>query len=135
MLKPPHWAKNAIPTPRGWVDPRTGELLVSRKLSDRQITEYFGVNQKSEPITEVKPLIEADPVLEEVSVTAEPLIEADPVLEEVSTLSEPLVEDYESYTKAQLVEIAEQKFGVNIPSTRSKSSIVAELNNLESLSQ
>ena len=32
-IKPPSWAKNAIPTTRGWQDPRTNELLKSAKLS------------------------------------------------------------------------------------------------------
>ena len=31
-LNPPSFAPNAKPTPRGWVDPKTGELLVAVKL-------------------------------------------------------------------------------------------------------
>lgn len=29
---PPSWAKDAIPTERGWVSPKNGELLVSCRL-------------------------------------------------------------------------------------------------------
>ena len=32
--------KNAIPTTRGWVNPETGELLKSQKISVDQITEW-----------------------------------------------------------------------------------------------
>lgn len=28
---PPHWCKDAIPSVRGWCDPKTGELLISVK--------------------------------------------------------------------------------------------------------
>ena len=73
MLKAPAWAKNAIPTEKGWVSPK-GELLVARKLSDRQFTEYWNA-QKNDvpapaPIQEPAPIIEADPVIEEASPTA-----------------------------------------------------------------
>lgn len=35
-LSKPNWAPQAIATPRGWVDPRTGELLVGvRNLTSR----------------------------------------------------------------------------------------------------
>lgn len=30
-ISPPNWAKNAIPTKQGWVNPKTGELLVSKR--------------------------------------------------------------------------------------------------------
>ena len=40
MIKAPAWAKNAKPTTRGWVDARTGEVLVSRKFSDREVKEW-----------------------------------------------------------------------------------------------
>lgn len=31
LKNPPRWAPNAIATAKGWVDPKTGELLVSVK--------------------------------------------------------------------------------------------------------
>ena len=97
MLKPPAWAKAAVPTEKGWVNPRNGELLVSRKHTDRQLIEYWNFHKgsapapKPAPIQEPAPIIEADPVIEEAAPTAEPLIEADPV-------------DYWSMTKAQMIE-------------------------------
>lgn len=41
-MQPPNYQKDAIPTPQGWRHPRTGELLVSRPLSQTQIDEYMG---------------------------------------------------------------------------------------------
>lgn len=34
--------KNAIPTPKGWVHPKTGELLKSQKMTAAQIAEFYG---------------------------------------------------------------------------------------------
>jgi hypothetical protein len=45
-IKPPSWAKNAVPTPQGWRDGRTNELLKSQNLSQEQINDYLGVTEK-----------------------------------------------------------------------------------------
>ena len=42
-MQPPNYQRDAIPTTRGWVHPRTGELLVSRKMSEAAINEYLGI--------------------------------------------------------------------------------------------
>ena len=130
MLKPPTWAKGAIPTEKGWVSPKNGELLVSRKHSQRQLIEYWNSNNgKPAPIQEPAPIIEADPVIEEAAPTAEPLIEADPVIEETSSSSETIVEDVDhwSLTKAQLVEHAYEVHGVELDSTMTKAKMIEEL--------
>ena len=121
MLKPPAWAKGAIPTEKGWVSPKNGELLVSRKHSQRQLIEYWNNAKgvpvsapKPAPIQEPAPIIEADPVIEEAAPTAEPLIEADPV-------------DHWSLTKAQLVEHAYEVHGVELDSTMTKAKMIEEL--------
>ena len=43
MIKPPNFAKNAVPTPRGWTDSRSGELLLARKIKQTEIDEYLGL--------------------------------------------------------------------------------------------
>jgi hypothetical protein len=50
---PPNWAPNAIPTVHGWVDPKTGELLVSKKGLTNTVSGY-GKNRRplSQPIKE-----------------------------------------------------------------------------------
>lgn len=37
--------RGAIPTSRGWENPKTGELLKSQKISQEQIDEWFGVSE------------------------------------------------------------------------------------------
>ena len=41
--------KGAVPTVRGWVHPRTGELLKSQKISQTQIDEWHGVSAAPAP--------------------------------------------------------------------------------------
>jgi hypothetical protein len=124
MLKPPAWAKGAIPTEKGWVNPKNGELLVSRKLSDRQLTEYWNAQKTSAPAPtpapapKPEPIIEADPVVEEAAPTAEPLIEAEPVEEDV---------DHWSLTKAQLAEHAHAVHGIDLDTSMTKAQMIEEL--------
>ena len=120
MLKPPAWAKGAIPTEKGWVNPKNGELLVSRKHTDRQLIEYWNFHKNSAPapkpapIQEPAPIIEADPVIEEAAPTAEPLIEADPV-------------DHWSMTKSVLAEHAYEVHGIDLDTSMTKAQMIEEL--------
>jgi len=41
-IKAPNWAKSAIPTPQGWRNAKTGELLQSRAITPQQIAEFYG---------------------------------------------------------------------------------------------
>ena len=41
-IKPPSWAKDAVPTLRGWVNPKTGEILVGGSINQKNIDQYFG---------------------------------------------------------------------------------------------
>ena len=121
MLKPPTWAKNAKPTNRGWVDSKTGELLVSRRHSDREVAEYYIAKADQPvsapaPIQEPAPIIEADPVIEEAAPTAEPLIEADPV-----------TVDYWSMTKSVLAEHAYEEHGIDLDTSMTKAQMIEEL--------
>ena len=47
-LTPPSFKKDAVPTSNGWRHPKTGELLVSKSISQEEIDEYMGVS-KPEP--------------------------------------------------------------------------------------
>ena len=47
-LTPPSFKKVAVPTKNGWRHPKTGELLVSKSISQEEIDEYMGVS-KPEP--------------------------------------------------------------------------------------
>lgn len=58
--------KGAEPTLKGWVNPKTGELLKSQKISQSQVDEWFGVvvediiKQSKMTQVEVGDAIEAD---------------------------------------------------------------------------
>ena len=51
-ISPPNYQRDAIPTPRGWVHPRTGELLISRKISEGAINEYLGIAPEPQMLKE-----------------------------------------------------------------------------------
>lgn len=52
--------KGAIPTHRGWIDPRSGELLKSQRITQEQLDQYNGVQMLAEPA----PVIEPEPEME-----------------------------------------------------------------------
>jgi hypothetical protein len=58
----------SIPTAKGWVHPRTGELLKSQRITQEQLDEYNGVQLLTEPtIVEVAtPEIEIEEEVEEI---------------------------------------------------------------------
>ena len=123
MLKPPAKRQDAVPTLRGWEDPRTGEILVSRKHSERQIVEYFNYHnmQRSAPAPAPtpapapapEPIIEADPT-PEIGAEAEMLTEADPV-------------DYSVMTKADLADHAALEHGIELDTSMTKSAMIKDL--------
>ncbi len=105
MIQAPAWAKDAIPTPRGWVRKPGGELLKSQKISDAEIAEYVGVSAPApapapppRPAPQPAPLNEAPPSKDLMSYTRREL--------------EAMAEQYGlelqgNYTKTQLSEALE----------------------------
>jgi|11BtaG_2_1085332.scaffolds.fasta_scaffold86292_2 hypothetical protein len=57
--------KNAVPTPRGWVHEKTGELLKAQKLSASFIATWHGTAQG----TVVQPTVPTKPVVHRPRVT------------------------------------------------------------------
>jgi len=51
--------KGAHPTLRGWVNPRTGELLKSQRINQTQIDEFFGIKEEVKPKATAQVLTEA----------------------------------------------------------------------------
>ena len=50
-ITPPNFAKNAIPSSKGWHHPKTNELLKSQRISQAEIDEFNGVTfEVEEPI-------------------------------------------------------------------------------------
>lgn len=110
-LKPPHYAKDAIPTRKGWV--RRGELIVSRRHTQSQIDQYMN---------SLKPQVEApkpQPVVEQKEHEVQPM-----------TLTEsPVNEDQyrlEHMTKSQLAELAD-RHGIDVDMSDRKDQMIATL--------
>lgn len=98
-LKPPAWCADATPTRRGWVDPRTGELLKAQRISDIDIMNYYGAPQ--EVIEQV--VHEAPQMLHEAPVANKSL--EDMTKNELLALAEQTGVDVSPYaTKAVLIE-------------------------------
>lgn len=96
----PKWCKNAVPTLRGWADPKTGELFVSKRFTQEQIDEYNGVSV----------------------VTEEVVVEEPQLLQEAPANNKSL----EDMTKAELQAIAEQS-GVEVSKRATKKTLLERL--------
>jgi len=105
-IKPPSWARGAVPTQRGWMNPRTKEILKVQKISQGQIDEFYG---KTEPV--VEELIVDGPVTE----WAEQLNEAPPT---TKTLDE--------MTKIELEALGRQQ-GIELDRRHRKDDLIEEL--------
>jgi hypothetical protein len=103
-ITPPSWSKNAVPTPQGWRDPRTNELLKAQKLSESQINEYLGVKEVKQPVVEEAP--KPEPVQ----------------LNEAPSNNTPL----DRMTKAEL-EALGREHGVELDRRKAKADLVEEL--------
>lgn len=107
MIKPPSYKKNAVPSPRGWRHPRTGELLKKQKLTQEQIDEYLGLGTVSAPEPEV---VEIEEEIHEI-------IEEDETVEDL---------EYEEMTKKELEEIG-REHGIELDRREKKSSLIDQL--------
>ena len=103
-ISPPNFKKDAIPTPQGWRDPRTNELLVSRPISQTEIDEYLNVETK----TEVKVLKESPTTAEE----AEAELMGD--------------DELEGMTKIEL-EALGREHGIELDRRKNKADLIEEL--------
>ena len=103
-ITPPSFQKDAIPTPQGWRHPKTGELLVARKISIEDIDDYNNPQSMTELIDQP-----SDDVI----------YEEDDELEDL---------DLDSMTKAELIETAED-WEIEIDPKSSKAKIKEILEN------
>ena len=107
-LVAPPWCSHAIPTYRGWEDPKTGELFASRGFSQSQIDEFHG--KKEEVLIEVAPVIEEEPI---------------EVLTEAPANHKPL----DKMTKVQLESLGRQH-GIELDRRKSKKTLVETMKDL-----
>jgi len=97
-LTPPTWCSDAVPTRKGWVDPRTGELLKAQRISDVDLQET------------------RDMVNEQVVHSAPQMLHEAPVGNK----------SLEDMTKAELIALAEQT-GVKVSGSDTKGVLVEKL--------
>lgn len=107
MIKPPSYKKNAVPSPRGWRHPRTGELLKKQKLTQEQIDEYLGLGTVSAP----------EPEVVEIEEEVHEIIEEDETVEDL---------EYEEMTKRELEEVG-REHGIELDRREKKSSLIDKL--------
>jgi len=119
-IKAPSYQKDAIPTRKGWVHPKTGEILVGGSISQRDIDEYLGVI-KAEPVS-----IQEIPVdfLEGLENEADIILEVDDDIDwEIEEI------DLDPMTKAELIELAEE-WEIEIDTKTTKAEIKKALEEL-----
>lgn len=116
MIKRPAWAKNAIPTTRGWV--RGKEILTLRPHTEAEIAEWYAA--QGEPTTEA-PVKKAEVVVKE----KKPRAKKVKVVEAQETKGQLLAEAPISntaigdMTEAQ-VEAIENQYGVKVDADANK---------------
>ena len=113
MLKPPSFAPNAKADVRGWRDPKTGELLVSRRHSFEDVQAY---NMSAFP-EQVEPAFK---IIE--TITLEDIM-ADAPVEDTEEVLEPVLDEL---TKTELLDLAEER-GVEVSKSWSKAKIIEAL--------
>ena len=109
MIKPPSWKKDAVPTAKGWRHPKTGELLLPKKLSEADIAEYMGTA---------------------VTLTEAPTNAQEHAQEHVEPI-EVDEDDLEDMTKVELEELG-REHGVELDRRQKKSTLIGKVKNLMS---
>ena len=97
--------RGAVPTSRGWENPRTGELLKSQKISQAQIDEWHGVTAPPPP-PPPPPAPEPEPA--------------------VLTESPTSAQDYNEMTKLELEAVGRQH-GIELDRRKKKDDLIDEL--------
>ena len=115
MLKPPRWCKNARLTTKGWVDPETNELLVSRRTPRSVVEAYYAKKEPKEPVS-------LNVVEEPVVVVEKPVeITVDSIIEDADDI------DFEAMTKLELEAWAREELDIELDRRKSKSKLITEI--------
>ena len=116
-IKPPPYCKNAEPTPIGWRDPRTREILAVRKISQADIDEYY-LSHMDKDALEAK--------ARESGVELDKRQSREALVSKVEVLME---NDITSMNKKQLEEFA-REHGVELDRRKTKAVLLAEVQEL-----
>ena len=103
--------KGAHPTLRGWINPKTGELLKSQKISQAAIDEFFGTSVEV-PVIKAVELPTIAPVIVE---------------EAIKDLNnDGVIDQFEGMTKAQILAYADEN-GIEVDHKLSRTKLVEAL--------
>jgi hypothetical protein len=119
-IRPPAWCAGAVPERnKGWVDPNSGELLVSSRFTQAQIDEFYGI-----PSIE-----EVQVVHEEVTAPVEPTVVDEDEWQAEDLNQDGEIDELESMTKKEL-ELLGREHGVELDRRKTRSSLVSQMRNL-----
>ena len=134
-IRPPSWCKHAVPTPRGWCDPKSGELLKSIKIQQHMIDEFHSFNGTAElqPVdpVEMEPELTLEPAAAEDIAMVEATFPEDEVVFEVEEAPEETSEydDLEDMTKKELEELG-REHGVELDRREKKATLIEKMKNI-----
>ena len=119
-IRPPAWCAGAVPERnKGWVDPNSGELLVSSRFTQAQIDEFYGI-----PSIE-----EVQVVHEEVTAPVEPTVVDEDKWQAEDLNQDGEIDELESMTKKEL-ELLGREHGVELDRRKTRASLVSQMRNL-----
>lgn len=119
-IRPPAWCAGAVPERnKGWVDPNSGELLVSSRFTQAQIDEFYGI-----PSIE-----EVQVVHEEVTAPVEPTVVDEDEWQAEDLNQDGEIDELESMTKKEL-ELLGREHGVELDRRKTRSTLVSQMRNL-----
>ena len=119
-IRPPAWCSGAVPVKnKGWVDPNSGELLVSSRFTQAQIDEFYGI-----PSIE-----EVQVVHEEVTAPVEPTVVDEDEWQAEDLNQDGEIDELESMTKKEL-ELLGREHGVELDRRKTRASLVSQMRNL-----
>lgn len=119
-IRPPAWCAGAVPERnKGWVDPNSGELLVSSRFTQAQIDEFYGI-----PSIE-----EVQVVHEEVTAPVEPTVVDEDEWQAEDLNQDGTIDELESMTKKEL-ELLGREHGVELDRRKTRASLVSQMRNL-----
>lgn len=126
-IQPPAWCKGAVPTPQGWRDARTNELLKAMKISQGDIDAFYGN----------VPVVESE-IVETVADEEEGDVYAEDIEDEVhmEQLNEAPANDKSIYemTKFELEALGRQ-YGVELDRRKTKNDLIEEIEEIIELNE
>jgi len=118
-IKAPAWCNTAVPDmKRGWVDPDTGELLVSSKFTQAQVDEFYGIHDNFQELQDMNQYGKIEAAMAAAGFVEE---ENEDMLADLN--DDGVIDDLESMTKLELEELG-REHGIELDRRKSKAILV-----------